>query len=72
MFPHLSDSWLVILIACFIGFLIGQWIKSRRNRAEKNNDYVSGLKKRLLAEKPVQTKKAKKKTRRANKKNSGP
>jgi hypothetical protein len=72
MFPHLSDSWLIILVACAIGFLIGQWIKSRRNRAEKNNDYVNGLKKRLLAEKPVQTKKGKKKTRRANKKNSGP
>jgi uncharacterized membrane protein YjdF len=72
MFPHLSDSWLVILIACFIGFLIGQWIKSRRNRAEKNNDYVSGLKKMLFEEKNLQTKKSKKKTRRANKKNSGP
>jgi hypothetical protein len=68
MFPHLSDSWLVILIACAIGFVIGQWIKARRNRVEKNNDYVSGLKKRLQAEEPVQTKKAKKKTRKANRK----
>jgi uncharacterized membrane protein YjdF len=71
MFPHLSGSWLIILIACFLGFMIGQWIKARRNRVEKNNDYVSGLKKRLLAEKSLQTKKANKKTRRANKKNSG-
>jgi len=71
MFPHISDSWLIILIACVIGFVIGQWIKTRRNRVEKNNDYVDGLKKRLLAEKPVQTRKAKKKIRRANKKNGG-
>ncbi len=71
MFPHLSDSWLIILIACILGFVIGQWIKTRRNRSEKNNDYVGGLKKRLLAEQSVQTKKSKKKTRRANRKNSG-
>jgi|GEM_PF-836989 NADH:ubiquinone oxidoreductase subunit 3 (subunit A) len=71
MFPHLSDSWLVILIACFFGFVIGQWIKARRNRAEKNNDYVSGLKKRLLAEQSGQTRKANKKIRRAHKKSSG-
>ncbi|HBB16345.1 MAG: hypothetical protein A3J94_06875 [Syntrophus sp. RIFOXYC2_FULL_54_9] len=71
MFPHISGSWLIILIACVIGFVIGQWIKARRNRAEKNNDYVNGLKKRLLAEKSVPTKKAKKKARRANRKNGG-
>jgi hypothetical protein len=71
MFPHMSDSWLIILIACVIGFVIGQWIKARRNKDEKNNDYVNGLKKRLLAETADQKKKNKKKTRRANKKSSG-
>jgi len=71
MFPHLSDSWLIILIACFLGFMIGQWIRARRNRAEKNNDYVGGLKKRLLAEQSVQTKKSKKKVRRANRRTGG-
>jgi hypothetical protein len=71
MFPHMSDSWLIILIACVIGFVIGQWIKTRRNKDEKNNEYVNGLKKQILAEKRAQTKKAKKKTRRANKKNGG-
>lgn len=71
MFPHMSDSWLIILIACVIGFVIGQWIKARRNKDEKNNDYVNGLKKRLLAEGLGRTKKNKKKTRRANKKIGG-
>ena len=71
MFPHMSDSWLIILIACAIGFAIGQWIKTRRNKDEQNNEYVNGLKKRLLAETVDQKKKNKKKTRRANKKNDG-
>ena len=71
MFPNTSGSWLIILIACAIGFAIGQWIKTRRNKAEKNNEYINGLKKRILAEKIAQTKKTKKKTRKANKKNGG-
>jgi hypothetical protein len=36
-----------------------------------NSDYVNGLKKRILAETLAQTKKTKKKNRRANKKKSG-
>ncbi|MBA4422231.1 MAG: hypothetical protein C0390_03895 [Syntrophus sp. (in: bacteria)] len=65
MFPNTSESWIFISVACVIGFLIGQWIKSRRNKVEKNNKYISGLKKRILAETLVQTKKTKKKNRRA-------
>jgi hypothetical protein len=71
MFPHLSDTWLIILISCFLGFVIGQWIRARRNRVEKNSDYMNGLKRRLLAEKTVPTRKAGKKARRANKKGGG-
>jgi len=70
MFPNTPGSWLIISIACVIGFVIGQWIKTRRNKVEKNNEYVNGLKKRILAEKLVQTKKDKK-NRRSNKKNGG-
>ncbi len=61
MFPSTSGAWLIILIASVIGFIIGQWLKNRRNRVEKDNEYVDGLKKRILAEKLVQTKKNKKK-----------
>jgi hypothetical protein len=71
MFPHTSESWLIILIACVIGFVIGQWIKNRRNKDEKNNEYINGLKKRLLAENLTKTKKNKKKTRKVNKKSGG-
>lgn len=63
MFPSTSGAWLIILIASVIGFIIGQWLKNRRNRVEKNNEYVNGLKKRILAEKLVQTKKDKKKNK---------
>jgi uncharacterized membrane protein YjdF len=71
MFPDISGSWPIILIACVIGFMVGQWIRTRRNKVEKNEAYVNGLKKRILAEKLVRTKKDKKKNRRANKKSSG-
>jgi uncharacterized membrane protein YjdF len=68
MFPNASGAWLIILIASVIGFVIGQWLKNRRNRADRNNEYVNGLKNRILAEKLVQTKKGKKKNRGADKK----
>ncbi|MHB8908420.1 MAG: hypothetical protein ACYDAA_06025 [Syntrophales bacterium] len=63
MFPNTSGPWLIILVSCVIGFVIGQWIKNRRNRVEKNNEYVAGLKRRILAEKAVQKKKDKKMNR---------
>jgi hypothetical protein len=71
MFPHLSDSWLIILIACVFGFLFGQWIRTRRNRAMKDSDYVDGLKRRLLAEQSVQAKKGRKKTKKATRRKGG-
>jgi len=42
---------------------MGQWIKTRRNKIENNSKYINGLRKRLLAEELVQTKKSKKKNR---------
>jgi hypothetical protein len=71
MFPSTSEAWIFILVSCVIGFVIGQWIKARKNKVEKSNEYIDGLKKRILAEKLAQAKKDKKKNRRANKKNSG-
>jgi uncharacterized membrane protein YjdF len=61
MLPKNLESWIFILVACFIGFVIGQWLKSRRNKVEKNNEYVNGLRRRILADTLAQTKKAKKK-----------
>jgi len=61
MLPKNLESWIFILVACFIGFVVGQWLKSRRNKVEKNNEYVNGLRRRILADTLAQTKKAKKK-----------
>ena len=69
MLPNNIESWIFISVACFIGFVVGQWLKARRNKVNKNNEYVNGLKRRILAETRGQTKKARKKNRRANKKN---
>ena len=71
MFPHTSEAWIFIAVACAIGFIIGQWIKARKKKVKTNDDYVNGLKKRILAETRAQTKKAKKKNRKASKKNGG-
>jgi hypothetical protein len=71
MLPNNLESWIFISIACLIGFVIGQWIKTRKKKTKTNSDYVNGLKRRVLAEAQAQTKKAKKKNRRANKKNGG-
>jgi hypothetical protein len=32
MIPTETGSWLVILLACVVGFVIGQWIKRRREK----------------------------------------
>jgi uncharacterized membrane protein YjdF len=63
MFPKTSEAWIFISVACVIGFIIGQWLKHRRNKVDKNDEYVNGLKKRILAEQLAQTKKGKKQKR---------
>ena len=32
MFPQTLESWIYLLIACFVGFVIGEWIKNRRGK----------------------------------------
>lgn len=62
MLPTSSKAWTFIIVACIVGFVIGQWLKARRDRAEKSrNAYLNSLKRMALAESPVQTKKAKRK-----------
>ncbi len=63
MFPHTPEAWIFISVACVVGFAIGQWLKSRRRKSDKNDQYINGLKKRILAEELAQTKKGKKKNR---------
>jgi len=72
MFPNTSEAWIFILVTCSISFLIGRWIRKRRNKVKTHDDYVDGLKRMIVAEETLaQKKKAKKKNRRANKKNGG-
>jgi uncharacterized membrane protein YjdF len=61
MLPKNLEAWGFVFAACFIGFLIGQWLKTRRNKIKKNNDYVDGLRRRVLAETLDQKKKANRK-----------
>ena len=71
MFPHTSEAWIFITVACVIGFIIGQWIKVRKKKVKTNDDYVNGLKKLILAETRAQANKGKKKNKKASKKNGG-
>jgi Na+/glutamate symporter len=68
MLPTNSKAWTFIIVACLIGFVIGQWLKARKDKVEKNkNAYLNSLKMMALAETRAQTKKAKRKKRKANK-----
>jgi hypothetical protein len=68
MFPTNPKAWIFIIVACLIGFVIGQWLKARRNKVEKNkNAYQNSLRRMALAETRGRTKKDRKKNRGANK-----
>ena len=70
MLPTNIEAWIFISVACLIGFVIGQWLKVRRNKVGKNkNEYLNSLKRVALAETRGRTKKDRKKNRRANKQN---
>ena len=72
MFPTSPKAWIFIIVACLIGFVIGQWLKARRNKVEKNkNAYQNSLRRMALAETRGRTKKDRKKNRQINKKQSG-
>jgi len=62
MFPTNSKAWAFVIVSCLIGFGIGQWLKARRNKVEKNkNEYLNSLKRMALAETRGHTKKARRK-----------
>jgi hypothetical protein len=69
MLPNNLESWIFISVACIIGFVVGQWLKARRNKVNKDNEYVNRLKRRMSSDTLGRTKKERKKNRRANKKN---
>lgn len=68
MFPTSPKAWIFISVAILAGFLIGQWLKARREKAETNrNQYLHSLKRMALAEARGKIKKDRKKNRRNNK-----
>jgi hypothetical protein len=72
MLPTNSKAWIFIIVSCLIGFGIGQWLKARRNKVEKNkNEYLNSLKRMALADTRGRTKKDRKKNRQINKKQMG-
>jgi Na+/glutamate symporter len=62
MFPTSQKAWTFIIVACLIGFVIGQWLNARKNKAEKQkNEYLNSLRRMALADDLAQTKKGKRK-----------
>jgi hypothetical protein len=43
MFPQSTESIIVLAVACFIGFLIGQWIKNRGKKSVTGSETVTRL-----------------------------
>ena len=58
MIPDSPEGWIFLVVACVVGFGIGQWLKSRKN---KKDEYLDGLKRMALADNAAQTKKGRKK-----------
>ena len=72
MFPTNQKAWIFIIVACIAGFVIGQWLKARREKVEKNkNEYQNSLRRMALAETRDRAKKDRTKTRKAKKQTSG-
>jgi hypothetical protein len=60
MLPNNPETWIFLSISCLIGFLIGQWLKSRRKKDKTADDYIEGLKQHALAETRLQAQKSQK------------
>jgi hypothetical protein len=41
MLPQNLESWIFLLVACIAGFMIGQWIKKRRNKTLSGNETIN-------------------------------
>jgi hypothetical protein len=67
MLPNTFEAWVFILGTCFISFFVGRWLKKRRNKVKTHDDYVEGLKRRILAENIAQAKKGNKKKQKKQK-----
>lgn len=43
VFPQTLESWIYLLIACFIGIFIGQWIRNRRNKTVAGSEPITRM-----------------------------
>jgi len=41
--PNNLVSWIFLVAACVIGFLIGQWIRNRRDKDRAESDIVNRM-----------------------------
>jgi len=71
MLPNNSEAWVFILVSCVIGFVMGQWLKTRKSKATKNDEYINSFKRMALADTRGRIKKDRKKNRRTHKQNGG-
>jgi len=44
VFPQSIESLIALVVACFIGFLIGQWIKNRGKKPMNGSESMTNLK----------------------------
>ena len=72
MLPNTLEAWAYLLFACFMGFVIGKWIRTRRNKDNAADEAVSHFKREIeYADKLAKKEKAKKRNRKINQKNRG-
>jgi Flp pilus assembly protein TadG len=59
--PSTPEGWLLLIGACFIGFALGQWIRSRRKRKDAHEEAADRIRRDLAyAAKAAGKKKGKK------------
>jgi len=47
LIPDTLEGWAYLLVACFIGFAIGQWMRARRKKADSTDKVASYYKREL-------------------------
>jgi len=64
LIPSTPESWIFLLLACVIGFVMGQWIKARRKKRDAHEEAAENIRKGLAyADKAAKKGKAKKRSR---------
>jgi hypothetical protein len=43
MIPETLESWVIMIVACVVGVLMGQWISNRRKKDTAENDLIKRM-----------------------------